>query len=265
MAYIYHYTTLPRLASIISDNRLKLIRLLDFINLYEPDYFPKELEFDSPLRKQYNNYYISSWTTNPKESISLWRLFCNLETGIRIGIDTDIVIKGEKNIAVEDYYAFNDSIIPLFQHDDFQAKIPLNKLFIEDVKSVSLDRIHKVFLMNTEDYPIDEWKNIMNLQREIVNFSANGLCSIDEVRLQFRVNSKPCPRNKKEEKNRSYEDSHDINLDAVSVKLPQHFFEHAQILTSPNFSKENLLLLKALLNSVNLDIVLQKSRLRECL
>ena len=78
---LFHYTTIGTLAHIMNNRSLKFNRLdqLDDITESEPfaDFNPLEYIFSC------------SFTYDPIENIPLWRMYANMETGIRIEFDSN--------------------------------------------------------------------------------------------------------------------------------------------------------------------------------
>lgn len=82
---LYHYTTIDTLAHIMNNRSLKFNRLdqLDDVTESEPfaDYNPLQYIFSC------------SFTFDPLESIPLWKMYANMDTGIRLEFDSERLFK----------------------------------------------------------------------------------------------------------------------------------------------------------------------------
>ena len=244
MSYIYHYTSLPVLISIINTRQLKLTRLDKFNELYEPNgFFPKEIPNDSDIIRLFRDIYVSSWTTDETESMSYWNLFSNLETGIRIGIDASIVFSQSDSCEVQ--------ITPLSFcfSSNFRQKTPNSKLELVKIKGCKSCIEEITDVINTEEQFSSFEELRANIQRKklLPYISSNNLSYPNEVRLIAQVSSKTPPHNKKALKEYDYGTNMDYTIEFVLATLPSNFFENLEIIVSPEFSETNLNLLNAFL------------------
>lgn len=78
---LYHYTTIDTLAHIMNNRSLKFNRLdqLDDVTESEPFAVYNPLQY----------IFSCSFTFDPLESIPLWKMYANMNTGIRIEFDSD--------------------------------------------------------------------------------------------------------------------------------------------------------------------------------
>ena len=75
---LYKYTTLESLALILKSKKIRLNPLTAMDDL-------QEAETDDEI--EYGKYvFISSWMDQPLESIAMWKLYSNMSSGIRIGL-----------------------------------------------------------------------------------------------------------------------------------------------------------------------------------
>lgn len=88
---IYHYTTLETLALILKHKTIRFNRLDRMDDPCDRIFMMNQLDW-SPYT------YVSCWTENPEESMSLWH-FYNGGTGIRIGIDKDFIDWDKQSIS----------------------------------------------------------------------------------------------------------------------------------------------------------------------
>ncbi len=89
---LYKYTTLETLALILKSQKIRLnpLTLMDDL---------QEAENDDEIK--YGNFvFISSWMDQPSESIAMWKLYSNMKSGVRIGLQRYPFIR--YNVSKED-------------------------------------------------------------------------------------------------------------------------------------------------------------------
>ena len=75
---LYKYTTLESLALILKSKSIRLNPLTVMDDL-------QEAESDDDIK--YAQYvFISSWMDQPLESVAMWKLYSNMNRGVRIGL-----------------------------------------------------------------------------------------------------------------------------------------------------------------------------------
>lgn len=79
--YLYHYTTLESLAMILKSKKIK------FNPLAEMDDPQEQLIKDAKNLGKY--VFISSWVDESRESIAMWKLYSDFESGVRIKLKTN--------------------------------------------------------------------------------------------------------------------------------------------------------------------------------
>lgn len=238
MSYIYHYTTLPSLVSIIGNRQLKLTRLDKFNELYEPKTF---------VREGFNNIFISSWTKDDSESINIWKILSNLEIGIRIGINTETAFSssGLLNVSI-------NPVSPIGIGAYFRIKSPTNELRIVDVIECEDCQKEISDILDSEDYDltIEEFRKKCDRKSKIPFLTSNSLVSNNEVRLITSLVEPKQPNNKKA----LLEYSRNINIDNqfefIIANLPKSFFDGMRVVVSPDFSETNFIILNAFLSNL---------------
>lgn len=110
MSKIYHYTTLETLVLIIQNKTLR------FNSLKNVDDCREGLSND--LGSFADHIFVSSWTRDQKENPALWKMYSDLHTGVRIGIDSDSITYkrletwGEKDVYTVIYPIQNTYKLP---------------------------------------------------------------------------------------------------------------------------------------------------------
>jgi hypothetical protein len=81
--FIYHYTTIEALASILSNKTIR------FNSLRKVDDMEEAITKDNGNLQDYS--FVSCWTKNKIESIPLWKMYSSDMTGIRIGVENNFL------------------------------------------------------------------------------------------------------------------------------------------------------------------------------
>lgn len=76
MEYLYHYTNLETLALILKNKTIRFSSLDRMDDLQEKE--------ACDLKNAGKYIYISSWTSDSRESIPMWKMYASLESGVRI-------------------------------------------------------------------------------------------------------------------------------------------------------------------------------------
>lgn len=88
--YLFHYTSIDKLALILKNKTIRLNSLSKMDDLQE-----KRTE---DLRNITSFFYVSSWTEETDESIPMWKMYTNIESGIRIGLPVNPFVYQGTNI-----------------------------------------------------------------------------------------------------------------------------------------------------------------------
>lgn len=75
---LYHYTCLSSLALILRNKTLRLMPLSGMDDKQEKE--------TSDVNNLGRFFFVSSWTDNEKESIPMWKMYANPDSGVRIGL-----------------------------------------------------------------------------------------------------------------------------------------------------------------------------------
>lgn len=250
MTCIYHYTSLPAFISIIKNKQLKLTRLDKFVEFYEPKgFFPDNLAREHEFRLRVQNLYVLSWMKDGEESIGLWKLFSNINTGIRIGIDIEKFLSKSNNV---------ESIIkPIslqLHGDNFKQKETITNLKMYEIYGCidCKSEINKVLYYDVLKPTDMTYEEYIRRKSKLPFISSNPLAYNNEVRFVAEIRIKNSPKDKREM--RLYKDQLflDNQIEFVTASLPSCFFNEIEIIVSPNFSETDLIMLNALLTRYGL-------------
>lgn len=260
MEYLYHYTTLPSLVSMISKNQLRMLRLDKFLNLYDAD-FPTYIDFCG-LDERLKDLYVSSWIDDQKETISKWKLFSNLENGVRIRINTQHIFD-ENGICEVNRVIPYSSIF--FKDTFFQAKELINKVCMTKIQQKEEQERYKIVNFNIEEVDAESEREQRILIDTLFSASFNPMTSQNEVRLQVKTLRSMRPYKKNELREYEQKLKSDDNLHYIMVSLPDNFFKDIEVLVSPNFSEENLQMLQSFLSKQGITYQIQESKYKKIL
>lgn len=261
MDYIYHYTTLPSFISMISNNQLRLMRLDNFLNLYDVSFHSSETHWK--LNEKLENIYVSSWTDDSDESLSKWKLFSDLDDGIRIEVNVHNIFDDFETCIVKRVIPFSSTLF--FNETIFRIKEPENKLSISKVHIIEKQNLFQITSATFEELSklfrdgCDKFTQQFESINSLLTARTDSIASQNEIRLQLRTNV-PSPPNRKrecEEYERALKEDDCINY--IFVSLPDAFFKDMKILVSPNFSEVNLIMLESFLAKQGLNASAQKS------
>ena len=76
--FLYHYTTLDKLALILRNRTIRLNPLDKMDDLQE--------NMTSDVKNFGRIFFASSWTEEATESIPMWKMYASMESGVRIGL-----------------------------------------------------------------------------------------------------------------------------------------------------------------------------------
>lgn len=166
---IYHYTSIGALALILESKKIRFTRLDGLDDIEETQRLPAYLR---------NSLYVSCWTEEKEENISLWSLYTGM-SGIRLefpanlfntyhypagdygswgfGIDTICPLPPEE-IRTEDYFITN----PFWLQDGFFTKVEYDVDFRSKTAASILD--------TKDEVGIDHPKNLIRFKNPIWSF-----------------------------------------------------------------------------------------------
>jgi len=235
---LYHYTTIDVLALILKNRTLRFNCLTKVDDQDEAE----TSDFDS-----FKNYlFVSCWTEDKNENISLWNMYSKNMEGIRIGIDSEKIkfIPKEQKLPsifylVENVKPENKNSAFILWHEtekyeEIDSKISV-EYDLEDKYCFELKETNDSYLYNFRDLAGKKRKE-WAFQQEIryVFFGASTENMNENYTYQYIINSI------REKKN--------FNCEFVDLLLENQFFEGIEILTGPLITESGKIICKALLD-----------------
>lgn len=257
---LFHYTTIDTLALILDSKSIKFSRLDQLDDKTESEQFA---EFN-PL--QY--IFSASFTDDPVESIPMWKMYANMETGIRIEFDSNTLISPTlKNTIIPDnehecaefppfiYTAVNandvlnsDYALAYWNTDDVDSIdqcIKLKKIsYINNFKEKYKDLIKIVTSIENGE----NGKITRHIQYNPTNFGfykSEYWAFQKEVRLL--IYAIPFAKNN-DEINKIVANKRPLNSKSMLVPLADECLQHLIITLSPKVSNASRLIVKALVD-----------------
>ncbi|MBI9015483.1 MAG: DUF2971 domain-containing protein [Clostridiales bacterium] len=147
---IYHYTTVGVLALILQNKTIRFNSLKNVDDMLDGSH--------NDVKNARNYLFVSCWSEDNHESIPLWKMYSDNMSGIRIGINRDLikplykyvtngksVIKTRKiiNITNNSLYCFTDNFKVKVKYDDYEQHklIKLINLENEELNSIEYTKL----------------------------------------------------------------------------------------------------------------------------
>lgn len=239
MDLIYQYTGLESLALILENKTMRfgnLCKMDDPLEKYVRilDYDPKDRHL-SYVRKNFGMYcFISCWTLNSDESISMWDMYGDRKQGVRIGLPKEMFDK-DYNINQE-----SKVVKPLFDLDPERTvpeyvEVDYNR--IDDPKLITEN--WKIEIKNLGKYKTKDWE----FQKEC----RFRLYSVRQGKKDFVFS----PSSKVDIEKMILENP--STKDYIDYKLDKNVLKSINIIIGPNMSPGKRVLLEALLKMYSID------------
>lgn len=148
---IYHYTSIDSLALILKNRTLRFTRLDHVDDLEEAKVEQSQYDLAKFL-------FVSCWTENGEESITLWKMYSGGETGVRIGVEKDMFegyfsfsfdektgdLKEVRHSLVPDDQQMDFFVLPVFDYNKapFYRKVQYKEDLEEATKGIVKEESH---------------------------------------------------------------------------------------------------------------------------
>ena len=251
MSKIFHYTTLETLILIIKN------RTLRFNSLKNVDDCREGLSND--LGSFAEHIFVSSWTRDQTENPALWKMYSDLHTGVRIGIDSTSISYekletwGEKDVNTLIYPIQNTENLP----NDYYAINWLNNDTLDTVIDIEYKDNRPKFIGNhgerRYDYICSVKDTYWKFQKEC-RFVLFGVKKSDIAEVNMN--------NLREFLSKGINLS-SMELNYIDLQLTDYFFKNLEITAAPLMSDAYYDLLNNYLhNKISQSVSLQRSALK---
>lgn len=256
--FLYHYTSIEKLALILKNQTIRLNPLDTMDDLQEAK--------TADVENIGKFVFISSWTSESEESIPMWKMYTNLSAGVRIKLKTNPFLRHGtygKDIEKNLNYIVSDEKTKTGKVDTFLDFVQLMKSNVYSPQAFSGDILHEVNYtrdktllepqiatvtndnINLNFGPLGRYKNEgWSFQKEwryIMSFITMRFDkSVEETQSEFTLTANKMLLGKEIPPFRFY----DLKIDPTN-------FSEMEITVSPQLSPGNRILLETLVEKYN--------------
>lgn len=171
MEYLYHYTKIDALASILQNKTIR------FSSLDRMD--DKQENQSGDIKNLGRFIYVSSWTDEKRESIPMWNMYASIESGVRIRLPKQPFMKHK--ISIEELKnIFKAPVTSNGNGNGLETIIPLQEMLTEGFVS------SQAMLNEVPLFPVEYTDDVSKLYPKVykpeeadrysINFSLIGKC-----------------------------------------------------------------------------------------
>ena len=248
--FLYHYTTLDKLALILRNRTIRLNPLDKMDDLQE--------NMTSDVKNFGKIFFASSWTDEATESIPMWKMYASMESGVRIGLPKNPFKRYPEQATVKE----TGELI------DYDVLIPISELRQKGIYTTEHEKLSILVKMNyTYDLNLLEPKILGEDGKSLV-FSTFGKYKSEYWKFQKEWRyllwfDKPDPWNNG---NNFFEEvlagNVTLPINYFDLKIDDGCFNKMEVLVSPKMSEGNRILLDTLIKRYNPTALLKESVLR---
>ena len=248
--FLYHYTTLDKLALILRNRTIRLNPLDKMDDLQE--------NMTSDVKNFGRIFFASSWTEEATESIPMWKMYASMESGVRIGLPKNPFKRYPEQVTVKE----TGELI------DYDVLIPISELHQKGIYSTEHEKISILVKMNyTYDLNLLEPK-ILGEDEKSLEFSTFGKYKSEywEFQKEWRYLLWFIKPNAWNNGNNFYEEvlagNVTLPINYFDLKIDDGCFNKMEVLISPKMSEGNRILLDTLIKRYKPTALLKESVLR---
>ena len=238
--HLYHYTSVESLAMILSSQKFRLSPLSILDDLQE--------EKTRDISEIGKTVFVSSWTSDEKESIPMWNMYSKMESGVRIKSEVnlfeDFKILPDKTLTISDYVHFNSERI-LFPQE-------LKKVIYSDDESDLFPQI------------VDDKNQIWNKQKLGVYKNTSW-----EFQKEWRYIVRVWPGKNFDNENESVDEIYKFFSKSIDkfiyLSIKPEVFKKLEVTLSPKISDGNRIIVNVLKEKYCPTMVIKESSLHNCI
>ncbi|MDE7419113.1 MAG: DUF2971 domain-containing protein [Muribaculaceae bacterium] len=244
---LYHYTTIDSLAHILNSRSIKFNRLDQLDDLTESEEFS---DFN-PLRFTFS----SSFTGDKRENIALWKMYANMETGVRLEFDSTNMFNPQQTCLPT--HSLIGNFVPKSIRTALKASDIVNKDFIlifwgpQDNKELG-DGIY-LRTINYIDHIKDVYQSLLHINPDTKSISYNAWdfgfykSKYWEFQKEIRLLIYTIPNCSCEEDfKRLISNNRQLATTSIFVPLSDTALDNLQIILSPKITDASRLIVRAL-------------------
>ena len=248
--FLYHYTTLDKLALILRNRTIRLNPLDKMDDLQE--------NMSSDVKNFGKIFFASSWTDEATESIPMWKMYASMESGVRIGLPKNPFKRYPEQATVKE----TGELI------DYDVLIPISELRQKGIYTTEHEKLSILVKMNyTYDLNLLEPKILGEDEKSLV-ISPFGKYKSKfwEFQKEWRYLLWFIKPNAWNNGNNFFEEvlagNVTLPINYFDLKIDDGCFNKMEVLISPKMSDGNRILLDTLINRYNPTALLKESVLR---
>ena len=248
--FLYHYTTLAKLALILRNRTIRLNPLDKMDDLQE--------NMSSDVKNFGKIFFASSWTDEATESIPMWKMYASMESGVRIGLPKNPFKRYPEQATVKE----TGELI------DYDVLIPISELRQKGIYTTEHEKLSILVKMNyTYDLNLLEPKILGEDEKSLVIFSFGKYKSkFWEFQKEWRYLLWFIKPNAWNKGNNFFKEvcagNVTLPINYFDLKIDDECFNKMEVLVSPKMSEGNRILLDTLIKRYNPTALLKESMLR---
>lgn len=258
---LYKYITIKSLIRLLKGHQIRLERA-DLAEMYN-----ENLKKNAYVQDGLYMTYISDWISESTESYALWRMFGNIESIVRIEIDSELIINGIETIFEKDEVNSRIELIRSMFGKEEPVRNNLFSLSNPDKEALLSSISYCDNLQNLLDKVGVDWDN-PNSWTGIWDKSKSTLWQhLKESRLMLYRNN-PIPQGLRAKERKELEKEWEgesrnifIQVAFIDILMPDDFIGNVRIKLSPAMSDNNKILITSIRDLYSPNISIEDSSL----
>ena len=248
--FLYHYTTLDKLALILRNRTIRLNPLDKMDDLQE--------NISSDVKNFGRIFFASSWTDEATESIPMWKMYAPMENGVRIGLPKNPIKRYPAQMTIKE----TGEVI------DYDVLIPSTELYKNGIYTTEYEKLSILIKMNyTNDLNLLEPKILGEDEKSLVISSFGKYKSkFWEFQKEWRYLLWFIKPNAWNKGNDFFKEvcagNVTLPISYFDLKIDDECFNKMEVLASPKMSEGNRILLDLLIKRYNPTALLRESGLK---
>lgn len=266
--YLYHYTSIEKLALILKNRTIRLNPLDKMDDLQE-----KKTE---DVKGMGQFVYVSCWTEDEEEQIPMWNMYTDIFSGVRIKMRKYPFVRYQFPVSRLKQYVSRNNMEAVVSKEEDYIYVEFN-MFYEKNFAISHffgeDILHKVIYTNELEKLEPKVSNIENSQVEL---KVNGLGKYKNKYWEFQKESRYIlsiyphgmsqdilekERYNSEQISKMVKGELKSPFSYIDLKLTPLAYDDMEITISPKMSVGNRILLEALVEKYNPKVKIKESKL----
>jgi len=236
---LYHYTTIEKLALILKNRTIRFNSTKNVDDPRESDSFD--------LGKLEHYFLISCWTTSEAESISMWKMYSDLQNGCIIKLDSDMFNDkvGSLNNKIQREFVYKSEKVEIRPGKEFLIEVDYKKnyqkkqfYYLDKKDGIDIDD-YSIIKIKSEEWAFQkEWRYV--LYQMLLPESKNGYLGNELIDKITDLVSYDC--------------------DHFDLEIDKDEFERMEIISAPLMSEGAEIIIKNLCRQYNSKATITNSK-----